>query len=328
MLIRTKVMEKKKVVVIYHGDDWKKDIPFFSAPTRESFQDWHIRGLKYDIEMYRASLRWYNRRSNVFKKSWAFREGKWKKIDKAVRPDLIFDKITSKRDYSLFDKKMHIQSKVKIFNNPLFRTIFDNKLTQYLVLGEFMAKSYLANNEEELKDLIKKIKSSKVVLKPFYGSGGFGIIIEEKEKVLKEKIKIGYPVLVQEFVKSTKGIPGFSKDREVSDLRMIFMNHKLVYALSRIAKIGSLFTNFHQGATAVLVSEKDIPMKAKKLAEKIVEKLSIFPEANYSLDFIFSDSGKPVLVEMNTTPGFDLLNVVGDEKIKEKNFQEFIKVIK
>jgi len=31
---------------------------------------------------------------------------------------------------------------------------------------------------------------------------------------------------------------------------------------------------------------------------------------------------------MNTTPGFDLLNIVGDEEIKEKNFKEFISIIK
>ena len=106
------------------------------------------------------------------------------------------------------------------------------------------------------------------------------------------------------------------------------MNHKLIYALSRIAQNGSLFTNFHQGATAVLVSDKFISKKLKEISQKIVDKLSIFPEANYSLDFMFDDSGKPILVEMNTTPGFDLLNIVGDEKIKDKNFKEFIKIIK
>lgn len=318
-------MKNKKIVVIYHGDDWKKDIPFISGPTRESFQDWHIRGLKNNIEMYRASLGWYDIKNNVFKKSWAYRNGKWLKIETPVKPDLIFDKIMGKRDFSLFNKKMRIQSKVKIFNNPLFRTILDNKLSQYIILSDFMAASFLANNENELKSVIKKIESSKVVLKPLYGSGGFGIIIEEKNKIFKNKIM--YPVLAQEFIKSTGGIPGFSKKKEISDLRMIYMNHKLIYALSRIAKAGSLFTNFHQGARAVLVPDKFISAEVKKMSNAIVKKLSIFPEANYSLDFIFSDSGKPVLVEMNTTPGFDLLNIVGNEKIKEKNFREFSKIL-
>jgi len=318
-------VKNKKIVVIYNGEDWKRDIPFLSVPTRESFQDWHERGLKNNIEMYRASLRWYDMKNNCFKKSWAYRNKRWIKINKSIKPDLIFDKVQGKWDFSLFDKKMKIMLKVEIFNNPLFRAILDNKLSQYMILSDFMANSYLANNSDELKKGIDKIKSSKVVLKPLYGSGGFGIIIEEKNKVFNQKIN--YPIFVQEFVKSTKGIPGFSKSEEVSDLRMIFINHKLIYALSRVAKKGSLFTNFHQGAKALLVPEKYIPVKAKKMADAIVGKLSIFPKANYSLDFIFTDSGQPILVEMNTTPGFDLLNIVGDEKIKEKHFKEFISII-
>jgi len=43
---------------------------------------------------------------------------------------------------------------------------------------------------------------------------------------------------------------------------------------------------------------------------------------------MFDDFGNPILVEMNTTPGLDLLGIVGNEKIKDKNFKEFTKIIK
>jgi ribosomal protein S6--L-glutamate ligase len=220
---------------------------------------------------------------------------------------------------------MATSKKVKWFNSPLFRTVADNKLNQYLLFKDFMPTTYLATSKKEYVESVRKIKSHKAVIKPFYGSGGFGIVINEKKDVIK--LKVEFPVLVQEFVKSNYGIPGFSKQMEIADLRMVYMNHKLVYALSRIAKKGSLFTNFHQGATAVLVPETKIPKVVKEAAKKIVDKLSIFPEANYSLDFVFDNSGKPVLMEMNTTPGFDLLHIVGDEKIKDKNFKEFISVL-
>jgi len=226
----------------------------------------------------------------------------------------------------MFDFKIKLSKKVKIFNHPLFRTMVDNKLAQYLILGDFMPDSFLATTKEELLDAFRKIRSARVVVKPLYGSGGFGIIIAEKNRA--KKAKIDYPVFIQEFIKSEKGIPGFSKKDEIADLRLIFMNHKIIYALSRIAKKGSLFTNFHQGATAILVPNNLIPVSALRMAEKIVKKLSIFPEANYSLDFIFTNNSKPVLVEMNTTPGFDLLNIVGNEKIKSTNFKEFISIIK
>jgi glutathione synthase/RimK-type ligase-like ATP-grasp enzyme len=260
-----------------------------------------------------------------FKKAWAYRDNKWKKINKAIKPDVIFDKLAGKNDYPMFEYKIALSQKVKMFNHPLFRTMLDNKLAQYLIFKEFMAKSFLATNKKEYSTQIKKINSSKVVVKPLYGSGGFGILIDEKEK--SKKLVTDFPVLIQEFITSEKGIPGFSKNKEVADLRMIFTNHRLIYALSRIAKKGSLFTNFHQGATAILVPEETIPQSAQIMAKKIVEKLKLFPEANYSLDFIFTNTGKPILVEMNTTPGFDLLNIVGTEKIKEKNFLEFLKIL-
>ncbi|MFA5986716.1 MAG: YheC/YheD family protein [Parcubacteria group bacterium] len=318
-------MANKKMMVIYTSNDWHKKIPIASDTTRESFEDWHERGLLNGVEMYRASIDWYDGKTNAFKKSWAFRNKKWIKIKTPITPDLVFDKISGKYDYALFDFKMLLSQKTKIFNHPLFRTLLDNKLSQYLIFGEFMPRSFLATNKKEMTEALAKISSSKVVIKPLYGSGGFGIIIDEKNKIPKNKIV--FPALIQEFIKSEKGIPHFSKKDEVADLRLIFINHKLVYALSRIAKRGSLFTNFHQGASAVFVPRKNIPPSIQKIVKKIVKKLSLYPEANYSLDFIFTNTGKPLLVEMNTTPGFDLLHLVGDEKTKEKHFQEFIKTI-
>lgn len=315
----------KKIVVIYNDNDWNKKIPFESVPTRESFEDWHERGLASGVEMYRANIDWYDKKTCLFKKSWAYRNKVWQKITTPIKADLIFDKLAGKYDYSLFDFKMEILKHTKIFNNPLFRTLLDNKLAQYLCLSEFMPKSFLATNKKELASVFEKVGTQMAVVKPLYGSGGTGIIIEEKNKIKTDSID--FPVLVQEFIKSERGIPGFSKKDEVSDLRLIFINHELIYALSRIAKKGSLFTNFHKGATAILVPEKKIPPSVKKMSKKIIAKLAVYPEANYSLDFIFTNNKKPLLVEMNTTPGFDLLNIVGNEKIKEKHFQKFIDLL-
>lgn len=317
----------KKIVVIYNENDWNKKVPLEDSPeSRKAFEDWHERGLMNGIEMYRASIYWYDIKRNVFKKAWAYRDKEWKKINSSIKPNLIFDKIAGKYDYSMFDYKMAISAKVKVFNHPLFRTMLDNKLAQYLYLGEFMPLSFLATDVDKLNKSFNKIKSSKVVIKPLYGSGGAGIIIEEKDNVARDKVK--FPVLVQEFIKSEQGIPGFSLKNETSDLRMIFINHKLIYALSRIAKKDSLFTNFHMGATAVIVPVESIPKLAHQIVKKIIKKLAVYPEANYSLDFIFTNDKKPILVEMNTTPGFDLLHIVGDEVVKEKHFKEFIKVIR
>jgi glutathione synthase/RimK-type ligase-like ATP-grasp enzyme len=314
----------KNFVVIYNENDWDVVSPLKDSPaTRKSFEDWHEYGLKNDISMFRANIHWFDQKKGVFQKTWAFRNKKWIKSKKAVKPDFIFDKTTGRLDYEMFNLKMSISKKIEVYNHPLFRTLLSNKLSQYLYLGEFMPHSFLATNRKELENCFQKMDNMKTVIKPLYGSGGVGIIIDKKDNI--DTAKINYPVLVQEFIKSEKGIPGFSKNKEVSDLRMIFINHKLIYALSRIAKRGSLFTNFHQGASVVSVPKKSIPTSAQRVAKKITSKLSIFPKANYALDFIFTNSRKPILVEMNTVPGLDLLYIVGTKAVKENYFDEMFK---
>lgn len=320
-------MNSKKIITVYYGDDWQRKIPKVSSETtKKSFEDWHERGMKCGVEFFRASIKWYDVKTNKFKKAWAYRNKKWTKVKNPIAPDMIFDKIAGKYDYELVALKEKAAKKTLFFNHPLFKVMINNKLSQYFIFGEFMAKSFLAANENEYKSAIKKITSKLIVVKPLYGSGGFGITIDKRSKIKPSKLE--YPVLVQEFIENNNGIPGFSKKGELADLRMIYINHKLTYALSRVAKKGSLFTNFHQGASATLVPNKCIPRSATIIAKKIIKKLSIFSYAQYSLDFIFDKNNKPVLVELNTTPGFDLLYIVGDEKVKQKNFNAFLSVVK
>jgi len=316
----------KNIVVIYWGDDWNRSVPISNEITRHSFEEWHDLGLKRGIAMYRSSIEWYDTRKNVFTKAWAFRNGKWIKIKREIKPHLIYDKIAGKYDFAAFEKKLHLSNHAKMFNNPLFRMMVNNKLSQYAILGEFMPESFVAMDKKDLAMVFSKIKSKKIVVKPLYGSGGKGIVIDEKEKAARKKYN--YPVLVQEFIVSEKGIPGFSKKKEISDLRLVYMNHKLEYALSRIAKRGSLFTNLHQGASGVLVPKKYIPREVIRITRSVINKLSIFPESQYSLDFIFSNSGKAYLVEMNTTPGIDLITALGNERVKQENFEAIINLVR
>jgi len=269
---------------------------------------------------------WYDIEKNVFKKAWTFSNGAWQKIENEICPDMIYDKVLSKYDYSLLDFKLKITQKTLLFNSPLFRVTFNNKLSQYVMFGEFMPFSQVANNENELRYSMKKCPSKKIVIKPLYGSGGFGIFIGEKKNVFEREYT--FPVLVQEFILSEKGIPGISEENEVADLRMVYQGGKMAYALSRIAKPGSLFTNLHQGATGKMIAEEKISKSIIEMAEKINNKISVFSNAQYSLDFIFDNNGKPYFIEMNTTPGIDLVTLLADEKTKQENFEAITDLLK
>ncbi|EKE20308.1 MAG: hypothetical protein ACD_8C00022G0014 [uncultured bacterium] len=316
----------KNIIIIYAGDDWKKVVPISNEGTRLAIQDWMERAQKAGVNLYRASIKWYDMKKNVFTRAWRFRDGVWEKIESEISPDMIYDKVLSKYDYPMLDLKLQIAEKTLLFNSPLFRATFNNKLSQYVMFEEWMPVSRVANNKKELREALKKIPSEKVVIKPLYGTGGFGIFIGEKEQSLKEKCS--FPVLAQEFVLSEKGLPGISQEDEVADLRVVFCGGKISYALSRIAKKGSLFTNLHQGASGKMIEIEKIPKSINEIIQKINKKIEVFPNAQYSLDFIFDNNERPYFIEMNTCPGIDLVTILADEKTKQKNFEDIINLLK
>ncbi|HCJ45321.1 MAG: hypothetical protein GW815_01790 [Candidatus Moranbacteria bacterium] len=316
--------DQKNLVVLYYGDDWHKTVPLENSPeTRASFEEFYTFANRHGWNIFRASILWFDQDTFSFLKSWTYADGTWQKIESSIRPDAVFDKTSGKYDYSLFDLKMAISKKISLRNSPLFRTSFDNKFSQYLTFSEFMPMTLLAESRDQLLETLSAIPTTKAVIKEIYGSGGKQVTIEEKNLLESRSDIFLYPVIIQEFIE-TSGIPGFSDEGVVADLRLVYINKDLVYALSRIAKQGSLHTNFHQGAHAVLVPLEKIPPSCLEVAEKIRRKLILFENINYSLDFMFTQNDTPLFIEMNTTPGLDLLRIVGAPETKEYYYQELL----
>ncbi len=315
-------MERRNVFVIYNEDDWANAAPLQDSPeTRLSFEEFYGFAGSQGVDMFRAHIDWYDITTGLFSKAWTFHNNTWQKIEHPPKPTAIFDKVAGKYDYALFEKKMAMTTHIPLVNSPNFRTIFDNKFNQFLIFDSWMPASFLAEDQAQFEAVLDKVSSSKAVVKLLYGSGGKEVTIDEKIVLMKQSFP--FPVIVQEFI-PTAGVPGFSPAEEIADLRLVFINHELVYALSRIAKQGSLFTNFHQGATAVLVPEEKIPKNCLDVAAAIQEKLKQFKKAHYSLDFMFTHSGKPVFIEMNTTPGFDLLRLVATEEMRRLHAEKLL----
>ena len=246
-------------------------------------------------------------------------------MEKEISPDLIYDKTPGSQEHELFALKVSMGKNAIVFNSPLFRMMIDNKLSQYALFFEYMPQTLVALNESELTEAVEKIVTSRVVAKPLQGSGGFGIVIGSKEEILKESFV--YPIILQEFIKNDNGIPGFSAEGELADLRITYINHMPLYALSRVAKNGSLFTNMHQGASSVRVPLEKIPENVLVMAEKIIARLMIFTKAQYSLDFFFDEKGTPFFIEMNSVPGLCLIEDLKDAELQRKDFEAFIELL-
>lgn len=317
-------MTRKNLVILYNKDDWGAKRPLDQSPeTRLSFEDFYTFAGEKGWNVFRASIQWFDMEKMAFKKAWTFSHGSWSKVTTLIAPDALFDKIAGKYDYSLFETKLQMSSEVPLKNSPFFRTFFDNKFSQFLAFSEYMPRTTIAENKQQFLRLLRGAGAQKKVIKEVYGSGGKQVFIGIGNDLIKMAGTLNYPIILQDFIE-TAGVPGVSAKDSVADLRLVYIDNELIYALSRIAKPGSLYTNFHQGAQAELVPIEKIPATCTERAERIKGKLSQFEKTNYSLDFMFSKSGAPLFIEMNTTPGFDLLRLVGSQEIKERYYSKML----
>ena len=312
---------RKNLVIIYAEDDWNIEAPFGNSPeAKATYEDFYDFARTKAIDVFRANIGWYNHESAIFSKAWTYRDEQWMKISEPVKPDAVFDKLPGRLSYPLFDLKVSMP--FPVVNSPMLRAALDNKLSQYLAFRNYMPTTYLAKNIQEAEDAAKSLSGDTVVLKQPYGSGGKQVEICEKSEI--KNTSLTFPIIVQQFV-PTAGVPGISDQGEVADLRIVYIGEAPMYALSRKAEEGSLFTNFHRGASAIAVPLEAIPENCRQMADAIVRNLSVFRGENFSLDFMFTTEGEPIFIEINTTPGFDLLRIVGDNNTKELYFNTFLK---
>lgn len=307
----------KNIVVLYSGDDW--DEMTLSQTTKTSFENFHRIGLENGIAFFRSSIDWYDKERGVFKKAWAFRKEEWIRVDEDIKPAGVLDKTIGEKNSLFMETKLAMLSNFPVVNHPFFSLLLDNKFYQALLFEELMPKTVLAHNLEELTHQIQKLKGSRIVLKPLSGSGGNGVLILSRESLPEDLL---FPLIAQEFLEAYPGIPGFSKETSVADLRLVYIGGKLLYALSRVAKGDSLLTNFHKGAAVVRVPLEAIPQAALTLAEKVSARLALFPRGTFSVDIMYNLEEIPFLIEINTKPGFDLLYLMDDIKLTERYFEQ------
>lgn len=289
-------------LVIIHSDKERLSMekPFKGLDMLDAYEHWAELATKKNIKCYRAAFYSYDVGRGIFKNAWTYENKKWIQV-KNIKPTFVYDKSSSGIIGNSVKIKRAISERYVLLNDLNFQIFFGNKLNQYLIFGNYMPRTFFIRNRWELKDKIKIIESKNIVLKPFYGCGGYGIDIVPRTSELDNE-KYEYPLLLQEFIRGV----GFRKGVDhLSDLRMVFVNHKLIYMCSRIASEGSLFTNYHQGAKMEIVDRADVLGNVFTVSAEIQKKISIFEHCTYSLDFLFDKDMKPWLLEINTMPGID-----------------------
>ncbi len=307
-------MNRNKVILILYTSNINNRKPFFDLAIKADMEKLFVEGEKEGIEFYRAPIQWFDINKNIFKKAWSFKNCKWKIVNNIV-PEIVFDKCQYTPELSIV--KNQIASVFKFVNDPLFDKITSNKFITYCFFSEFMAKSYLIRNTNDLK--IKKLNGEKFVLKPVTGNQGKGVMILNKSEI--KNIIINRPSLLQEYIESDGGIRGIVGSRH--DLRVIIFNKEIFCVYARIPREGSFLANIAQGGSRLFLDKKEIPLSVLDIVKEIIKRFKGFDYLFYSADFIFDRNQKPYLLEINSRPGF----VVGNDKNSRKFFDKYYKRI-
>ncbi|MFA5961395.1 MAG: ATP-grasp domain-containing protein [Parcubacteria group bacterium] len=288
----------KKVMILFGKSDWKKAKPFSNKDYQYSYEYFYSLCKKNNIQMYRASYEWYDYEKKLFKFAWLYEGegGNWKKVEN-IRPDLVYDK--TKARLEVYHKKELIGAKYPFINDLNFTRLIDDKFTTSLIFSKWSKKSWIIKNQTELKTILPKIKSTKLVLKPLSESGGKDVQIVDKKNIAG--LKIEKENIAQEFINSSQGVPGVSK--KMHDLRLVFVNDKLIYSYIREPKEGSFLANLAQGGSLVIVPKEKLPESLSPIIAYANEVFTTFTPRVYSIDLMFDENKKPWIVELNSMPG-------------------------
>ncbi len=289
----------KQVMILFGKSNWKKSKPFSNPDYMYSYEYFYDICRKSGVQMYRASYEWYDYKKHVFKYAWVFK-GKganWERV-RNIKPDLIYDK--TKARLEVYYKKELMAEKYEFINDLNFTKMIDDKFITGLMFHQWSKKNWIIKNRTDLKKVLPMLKTEKVVLKPLSESGGNGVQVLERSEAVK-KAKIDKEYLIQEFIDSSNGVPGVSSS--MHDLRLVFVNNKVIYSYIREPQKGNYLANLAQGGSLSIAPKNKLPESIQPIIDYSNEIFATFNPRIYSIDFMFDEKGKPWVVELNSMPG-------------------------
>jgi len=107
----------------------------------------------------------------VFAGSWQFKKGKFYRLEKPVKIDLVYDRVAGMK----FPPRL--EPEMVVINQQDFKLVCYDKWLAYQKIGQFMPKTYWVGEKKNLASVLPQIKTSWVVLKPHNGLKGIGVFI-------------------------------------------------------------------------------------------------------------------------------------------------------
>ncbi|TXG77166.1 hypothetical protein E6Q11_03295 [Candidatus Dojkabacteria bacterium] len=287
----------KNVVIVFGGNMQPSDPPFSRHHYQQAYELLYPMAEAAGLTLYRAPLLWFDFEKNVFTQAWAFNQNKGWHLVSDVRPDLIEDRTNFSEENQA--KKNRLAKLFPLFNDPEFTKVANSKYETSLLFPQYFKPYHRINSKDALLQTLETIKGDSVVIKPEFGSGGKGVIIDTPTNI--QRLALDYPLMLQEFIDSSHGIPGITPGYH--DLRLVFINEELIYSYIRIPKEGSLLANVAQGGTMEIIEPHQLPATLDPIIHDVQKVFTRFPRKTYTIDVLFDETAQPWIVELNTMPG-------------------------
>jgi glutathione synthase/RimK-type ligase-like ATP-grasp enzyme len=279
----------------------ENDDPFSSDYYWQAYQDLMLALKERGIEVYLAADESTYVGNGVFTKAYTI-DHKRQLTDLIMVENAKVDVVFNRGDFGPTD--------VLTINDPFVQKIGMSKIEMFKHFAKFQPFSIICDDIEAVKTAFAKIEGDKIVVKEPEGYGGHNVYIGDKTEVIN-RLPNNYPLIVQEFLDTSMGIPGVAEG--VHDVRLSLCGGELIGCYVRQAKPGELHSNVSQGGKMLFISIEQAPQEAVAAALQIDKLFEQFPRY-YSADFVNTDKGWRLL-EIN--PQLALLPVTdGPEPTK------------
>jgi hypothetical protein len=197
----------------------------------------------------------------------------------------------------IFNKSNTIFDTDKVVNHPDINALCTDKLRTFELFSDISPRTTLVQKAEDLPEALRSVPGSQKVIKPRSRSYAIGVYIGSDEYLLQQPHR--FPVLVQEFVDSSAGIPGIVTG--VHDMRLVMVDGEVALSVVRTPPAGSLITNVARGGSLHMLAPHQIPPSAMTIASTVDTYMRRFRSRIFSVDMAFTDGG-PKLIELNSKP--------------------------
>ncbi|MBU0660968.1 ATP-grasp domain-containing protein [Patescibacteria group bacterium] len=275
-----------KKIAVFFDLAGKLDYPLNKEEYLESYQELakqvEARGAKFFIVRQHDSYKG----NGVFSNSWQFKDGEVVETGEVVI-DTLFDK-----GARLFPS----DGSMTILNNDFVNSVCVDKWKTYELFKQYCPKTIKVENQEELVAAVSEFDGDIKVVKAIWGEGGHDVHIGSTEHVLAQSYE--FPVIVQEFIDTSEGIPGVYDG--MHDLRIVLINGEIIYSFYRVPQEGEYRANVAQGGELRVIETDKIPMSVYPIIEEIKK---VFDTTYYvGVDIVFL-AGKPFIMELNSRVG-------------------------